>query len=236
MADIAIELIEQIRSALPEHANPDRALQQQAYMKSTMPHYGLQAAELKGVLKKPLASHRLRNRDDWERAILTLWDEATHRELWYAAIAIARHRRYREWREQVESLALWEHMTRTGAWWDVCDEIAIHLVGLVLRANRDEVSPIMRQWADDDHLWIRRASILSQVRFKTETDTELLAACIIPSIPGKDFFSRKAIGWALREYSKTDPGWVRSFVEQHSEEMAPLSKREALRLLPTEDS
>jgi 3-methyladenine DNA glycosylase AlkD len=228
----AIELVEHIRTLLPEHANPDRARQQQAYMKSTMPHYGLQASDLKAVLKRPLSSHRLRDRESWEHAIRSLWDEATHRELWYAAIALARHRRYREWREQVESLSLWEHMIRTGAWWDVCDEISIHLVGAVLSADRVAVTPIMRQWAEDDHLWIRRASILSQLRFKTATDTDLLTACIVPSLSGRDFFSRKAIGWALREYSKTDPVWVQAFVEQHGEDMAPLSKREALRLLP----
>ena len=225
-------LVDQIREVLPLHANPDRAQQQQTYMKSTMPYYGLQAATLKLVLKPLLTTNRFRDRSDWERAILTLWDEATHREMLYSAIALARHRRYREWREQSDVLPLWEHMTRTGAWWDVGDEIAIHLVGPVLRANQTDVTPIIRQWATDEHLWIRRASILSQMRFKADTNRDLLAACITPNLADPDFFSRKAIGWSLREFSRTDPDWIKEFVAAHDEAMSPLSKREALRLMP----
>lgn len=228
-------LVDQIREVLPLHANPERAQQQQAYMKSTMPYFGLQAATLRLVLKPLLAAHRFRERSDWERAILTLWDNATHREMLYSAIALARHRRYHEWREQPESLHIWEHMTRSGAWWDVCDEIAVHFVGRVLRVNIAEVTPIIRQWATDEHLWIRRAAMLSQIRFKADTDRDLLAACTTPNLGHPDFFSRKAIGWSLREFSRTDPTWVRTFVDAHADAMAPLSRREALRLLPMAD-
>jgi len=226
-----IEMVEQIRVLLPQHANPDRAGQQQAYMKSPMPYYGLQAPTLRAVLKAPLASRRFRHRAEWEQAILALWEEATHRELLYAAIALARHRWYRTWCEQPESLAIWEHMTRTGAWWDVGDEIAIHLVGRVLKSNKDDITPVIRRWSTDDHLWIRRASILSQIRFKADTDRELLEACIQPSLDDRDFFSRKAIGWALREFSKTDPDWVRSYVASHEDRLSGLSRREALKWL-----
>lgn len=225
------KLVAQICEVLPQHANAERAEQQQTYMKSTMPYYGLQAATLKLALKPLLAAHRFHERSEWERAMLTLWDNATHREMLYSSIAIARHRRYREWREQPESLHIWEHMTRSGAWWDVGDEIAIHLVGQVLRANMDDVTPIIRQWAMDEHLWIRRAAMLCQIRFKTDTDRDLLAACITPNLGHPDFFSRKAVGWSLREFSRTDPDWVRMFVDAHAAAMAPLSKREALRLL-----
>jgi 3-methyladenine DNA glycosylase AlkD len=152
-------------------------------------------------------------------------------EEWYAAISIAKHRPYREWREHPDSLTLYEHMVRAGAWWDVCDPIAADLVGAVLAANRLEVTPTMREWSRDPHLWIRRVSILSQLTFKSETDRALLADCIEPSMDDRDFFARKGIGWALREFSKSDPEWVAQFVASHEDRLSGLSRREAMRLI-----
>jgi 3-methyladenine DNA glycosylase AlkD len=189
---------------------------------------------LRATLRRVLKAHPLRERSAWETAVRALWDEATHREEWHAAIGVARHRRYRNWRISIDSLPLYEHMIRTGQWWDVCDEIAQRLVGEVLAANREDVTPLMREWARDDDLWIRRVSILCQLKFKDATDRDLLAACIEPSLDDRDFFARKGIGWALREFSRTDPAWVRDFVARHEDRLSGLSKREALRLLPQE--
>ena len=125
-------------------------------------------------------------------------------------------------------------MIRTGAWWDVCDEIAHHLVGAVLMAHPEEATAIMRAWSTDDHLWIRRCSILSQGTHKDKTDPALLRDCILPSIDDTDFFSRKAIGWALRDYAQVDPVWVRAFVAGFEDRLSGLSKREALKHLHQE--
>lgn len=231
MPDPARDLVDVIRADLAGHGDPERAAGQRAYMKSAIPYHGLTTLELNARLKPILAGHVLPDRASWEAAIRILWDEVTHREQWYAAIAIARHRPYGTWRESLESLPLYEHMIRTGAWWDVCDLIAQELVGVTLLANREDVTPVMRAWSHDDHLWIRRVSILSQLKFKENTDRDLLSDCIQPSMDDRDFFARKGIGWALRQFSKSDPDWVKAFVDEHEDRLSGLSKREALRLL-----
>ena len=94
----------------------------------------------------------------------------------------------------------------TGAWWDHVDEVAAHLVGGVLAGHRTEVTPVMRAWARDDDLWVRRTAVLSQVRHEADTDTDLLHDVIEANLDDRSFWLRKAIGWALREYSRTEPG------------------------------
>jgi 3-methyladenine DNA glycosylase AlkD len=234
MGDTVPALVNDIRAAFAARANPDVAVHQQAYMKSGLPYYGLKTPETRAALKPLLVKHTLKSFPEWELAIRTLWDTVTHREEWYAAIGIARYGRYREYRTSLDALPLYEHMIRTGAWWDVCDEIARQLVGEVLMTHRADASTVMRAWSTDGHMWIRRCSILSQGKHKDKTDAALLRDCMLPSIDDTDFFSRKAIGWALRDYAQVNPEWVKAFVGEFEDRLSGLSKREALRLISTE--
>jgi 3-methyladenine DNA glycosylase AlkD len=226
--------INAVRDGLSAAGDPARAVQQQAYMKSTMPYYGLTAPELKALLRPLLVEHRFEDRAEWETTARLLWDVATHREERYAAIALLRHRHYHPWID-VDLLPLLEHLVRTGAWWDYVDEIASHLAGQVLLDYRAAVTPVMDEWATDDHLWIRRTAMLSQLRHKELTDTALLAHALVVNLDdtvlGKEFFIRKALGWALREHARTDAAWVRDFVETHADRLSGLSRREALKHL-----
>lgn len=227
-------LVETIRERLAGAGDPERAAGQQRYMKSEMPFHGITAPQLRAVLRPLLAECRIETAPQWEASVRELWDGATHREQRYAATALARHRFYRRFRAPV-ALPLFRHMVITGAWWDHVDEIASHLVGDVLRAEPDAVVPLLRQWAEDADLWLRRTAILSQLRSKVATDIGLLTYCLQTnmegSLHGREFFIRKAIGWALREYSKTDPDWVRVFLARHGESLSGLSIREASRHL-----
>jgi len=119
----------------------------------------------------------------------------------------------------------------TGAWWDFVDELATRRVGPILRSHAQEVGPIVLAWSRHDDLWLRRTSIICQIGSKGRTDRELLYACIEPSLGERDFFLRKAIGWALREHAKTDPGAVARYVDARAEDLSPLSRREALKHL-----
>jgi 3-methyladenine DNA glycosylase AlkD len=118
----------------------------------------------------------------------------------------------------------------SGAWWDFVDEIAVRRIGPILRAEPDALTPQMRNWARDADRWRRRTSVICQVGSKSGTDTELLTHTIEATIDDPDFFLRKGIGWALREYAKTNPGWVRRFADTHPE-LSGLSRREALKHL-----
>jgi 3-methyladenine DNA glycosylase AlkD len=227
-------LVQAVRGALAASGDPQRAAGQQRYMKSALPFRGLTARELRALLRPILADHVLVDRGTWEAAARDLWDHASHREEWYATLALLRHRRYRHWQDP-GVLPLHLHLVRTGAWWDVVDETAVHLVGRVLADHRDVVTPQVLAWAEDDHLWVRRTAVLAQLRHRGTTDTRLLAAVLDVNLEGSrfggQFFVRKAVGWALREYARTDPGWVRAYVEDHADRLSGLSRREALKHL-----
>lgn len=224
-------LVTDLRMTMEAWADPERAEAQRAYMKSSLPFYGISAPDLRTALRDPLRSHRLASFDDWSMAIRALWDTALHREEWYAALALVQYRWYRDWRTDMAALPLFLHLIKTGAWWDVCDEIASRIIGPLLQTHREEMTPVLVQWADHDHMWVRRVAILSQLKAKEETDTDLLRATIEPNLGDREFFMRKGIGWALREYSKTDPQWVADFVANHDDRLSGLSRREAMRLI-----
>lgn len=231
VAPARLDLLDAIRDALRRAECPTNATAQQRYMKSALPYHGLTSPQLRALLRPLLSdpAYRIGSREEWEATIRTLWDGATHREQWYAALALARHRSYRAWRDP-DTLPLYRHLIETGAWWDVVDDIATHLLREVLERHPDVVAPVLRQWALDESLWVRRSAILAQVGAKSRTDPELLVDTIEPNIAATNFFLRKAIGWALRDYARTNPTWVRAFVARHPD-LSGLSRREAMRHL-----
>lgn len=220
-----------IREALTAQADPQRAEQQQRYMKSKLPYHGLPNPLVQLICRELFAVHPVPDRATWVATALTLWDEATHREEWYAAINLLRHRPYRCWAQLPESLSLYQHLITTGAWWDVVDEVAAHLVGDLVREHHAQISPVMRAWASDADPWLRRTAIICQLRSKDDTDVDLLADAIEANLSQTGFFLRKAIGWALRDFARTDPDWVREFVRTHESSLSGLSTREALKHL-----
>ena len=229
-----------VRAALAEVGDPERAAQQQAYMKSELPYVGLGAPALRSMLRPILAEHRFADRAQWEAAALELVEDATHREEWYAAVALLRHRSYRTWLD-VDLLPLLEELVRLGAWWDVVDEIAGHVVGQVLLDHRGKATPVMDAWAVADpgsgetSMWVRRTAMLAQLRHAEATDTDLLERVLVANLDdtayGREFFIRKALGWALRQYARTDAAWVQTFVSTHTDRLSGLSRREALKHL-----
>ena len=225
-ADVA--LTEAVRRSLAAAGDPAVATQQQSYMKSAMPYYGLPAPRLRAELRPLLRDWVPAGRGQWEATVRTLWDEATHREEWYAAIAVARHRRATEWVDPA-SLDLWRHLVVTGAWWDVVDDVATHLVGDVLRHHRPAATSVIRGWATDEDLWLRRTAVICQVGHKADTDVELLRFAIEANVGDSSFWLRKAIGWALRQHARTDPDWVRAEVDRLGARLSALSRREALK-------
>jgi len=176
------------------------------------------------------AAHPLPDRRDWEQTVRTLWDEAAYREERYAAIALTGHRFYRDYQDPV-LIPLYEHMIVTGAWWDHVDELASRRVGPVLLHHPAEAAPVMRTWSTDPDRWRRRTSIICQLGAKQQTDLALLTDCVLANLDDRDFFLRKAIGWALRQYARVEPDWVRTFVDEHRDRMSALSVREATKHL-----
>ena len=221
------QLIKEIRAGLAALGDPAKAPAMQAYMKSAMPYRGVPAPPRSVMLKRIFAEHTLTDRVNFSDTVLALWRDAEFREERYAAIALSGYRAYRRWQDP-DLLGMYEEMIVTGAWWDYVDEVASNRIGPIHRAHREVVTPVMLAWSADGDLWQRRTAIICQVGAKEETDTDLLARTIEPAIGEKEFFLRKGIGWALREYAKTSPDWVRAFVDDHPE-LSGLSRREALK-------
>lgn len=224
------DFITDLREALEGAGDPARAEQQRAYLKSEMAMYGVGVPETRRLSQRTAAAHAdlWAEAITWEAALRRLWDGAAHREERYATLAIIRSKPSASHAGRMESLALYEHFLRTGQWWDLVDETS-HAVGLVVRQH-PAAAARMRVWATDPDMWVRRSAIICQLQHKADTDLDLLADVIEANQDDSEFFIRKAIGWALRDYARTDGDWVRAFVQAHPD-LSPLSRREALKRL-----
>ena len=196
-------------------------------MKSAMPYHGVTMPVLRRLIGPVFEAHPLDGFDAWRDAALGIHRHARFREERYAPIELTGLRRYRD-HHVLAALPMYEEMIVTGAWWDLVDGVATDRLGSLLRAHRRRMSAEMRRWSRDPDMWKRRSSIICQVALKAETDTDLLYDCIGPNLADRDFFIRKAIGWALRQYAWTAPDEVRRYVAGEPG-LSPLSRREALK-------
>ncbi|GAA2550378.1 3-methyladenine DNA glycosylase AlkD [Neomicrococcus aestuarii] len=233
MTPAASELISEqfFRRATEEHlavADPARALKMQAYLKSEIPHFGVPRAQSRKI-NVTLAAEILNADNRSEDAATRLetsryaWDHFTHRDHRYAAQDILD---VRSIRGNIDVLPLLTHMVDTGQWWDLIDGIQRQYAALLVN-HRQEIAELLLTWATHENKWRRRTAIIAQLNLKAETDTTLLTTVIERNASHPDFFVRKAIGWALREYAKTDEQWVRDFLGTHSGDLSSLSIREA---------
>lgn len=221
-------LTTQVREALQAVAEPARAPAMQAYMKSAMPYLGVPTVPRRAALKLVFAGLDWPDSAAWQADVLALWRGATHREERYAAIELSAVKAALRF-QRIDTLPMYEEMIITGAWWDYVDEIAGHRLWSLLQNDRAAMRETMLAWSTDADTWKRRSAILCQLLAKTETDLDLLYACIEPSIGSAEFFLRKAIGWALRQYAWTDPDEIARYVAVNEDRLSGLSKREALK-------
>jgi 3-methyladenine DNA glycosylase AlkD len=220
-------LAHRIRTRLSDIADPARAPGMQAYMKSAMPYLGVSSVPLRAVCRESFKGLAFASSGEWQAQVLAIWRGAQFREERYAAIELTGIRAAREF-QRIEALGMYEEMIVTGAWWDFVDAIASQRLLAILEAEPAAMKRTMREWAHGDDMWKRRSAILCQLNAKAATDLPFLYACIAPSIASKEFFLRKAIGWALRQYARTDAAEVARYVRAHPE-LSPLSQREALK-------
>jgi 3-methyladenine DNA glycosylase AlkD len=197
-------------------------------MKSEMPYHGVAAAKVGAICKEVFAPLAFTKQRAWEDEVRAIWDGAKFREERYCAIALTDVKQARAF-QTPEAMALYEKLIVEGAWWDFVDEIATNRVGPIFRAHPKSMRPLMLRWAKDANMWKARTAILCQCRSREETDAEFLYACIEPSIASKEFFLRKAIGWALREYARYEMAEVKRYVKKNESRLSGLSKREALK-------
>ena len=222
-----IALLARARKALAAAADPARAPGMQAYMKSEMPYHGVSSVPFKKLAKELLREHAFTTREAWEADVLAVWRGARFREERYVALHLAGDKRAAAFRTPA-ALSMYEELVTSGAWWDYVDDIATHQIGPMFEAHERAMKPKMLAWSRSPDMWKARTSIICQVARKGKTDLQLLYTCIEPSLASKEFFLRKAIGWALRAYAWHDPAEIVRYVNEQGERLSGLSRREAL--------
>lgn len=209
------------------HSNDNVSEKQEAYLQQKFKLLGLTTPIRKSIQKPFLTKQNRPNKRELTKITTELW-ALPFREFQYAAIDL--NRLYLcEIKE--EDIQLFEHMITQKSWWDSVDLVSVHLVGTYFKLYPHHLFPTLDKWMASNNLWLQRACLLYQLKYKQNTSTEILEQVIVPLFNNKEFFLNKAIGWILREYSKTNPEWVIQFVETYQDELSNLSKKEALRLL-----
>ena len=215
--------IEELVKELKAVAKTDDAVAMKAYMKNKFEFLGVKTPARR-KLAKAFFKQQTDSVIDWN-FINEAWSNP-YRELQYAALD------YLEIRKKPltpSDLPRLKKLAQTKSWWDTVDFLD-RLVGTII-ARFPETKEIILAWSRDEDIWLRRLAIDHQLLRKEETDIELLENILVNNLGQTEFFINKAIGWALRDYSKTNPDWVRAFIERHRAEMAALSIREGSKYL-----
>jgi len=217
--------VSELKADLEVAADPVAAVPMAAYMRNQFPFLGIKTGALSQLLRARIAQSGLPDLADLDLILRELW-ALPEREFQFAGIGLLEKYLKVLPPNFIDSLA---YLIKTKSWWDTVDSLAGTSVGTHFKrypAVRDATLP---DWRQSQHLWLRRSCILFQLGYKQETDFELLKDIIRENLGSKEFFINKAIGWALRTYSRVDAQAVRSFVAET--DLHPLSAREALKWL-----
>ena len=222
----AATVVDRIAGELAARADPERVAPMRAYMRDKFPFLGVPAPGQKAAWRAATG--------DLPRALPEATVVAAAEELWrrperehqYAGCHLV-NRHAATAGATPALLATVEHLLTTKPWWDTVDALATHAVGDLMRRH-PELRADMDRWLHGDHLWLARSALLHMNRWKAATDRDWLFAACLARATDTDFFLRKAIGWALREQSKTDEAAVVAFVRDHEDQLSGLSRREAL--------
>ena len=219
------DLISSLEQKFGRASNTEIAQQQKAYMKDQFEYFGIKAPERKEIVKPYFSKGLLPPKESLPPLIKQLWSQPQREYQYFGQELLYRYRK----RLIEEDIDLLQFMIVNKPWWDTVDYIAAKLLGSYFEIFPERRSPSVQQWLSTDNIWLLRSSILFQLKYRDRLDTDLLTQVIQSLLGSKEFFINKAIGWILREYSKTDPKWVITFVE--SNPLHPLSRKEAMRLI-----
>jgi 3-methyladenine DNA glycosylase AlkD len=208
-----IMIADELRALFAPFQDPVAAQWQANYLRNQFPCLGVRAPKVRELVKTIPSN-------DWRSEIWDLWQQP-EREFHHAAIFLClRHKK----QATAEDIVLYERLITENFWWDTVDTVAPHLMGPLLQ-KFPKLVPETKRWLQSPHLWLRRSAIIHQLRAKEKTDTERLFTYCSKLAHEKEFFIRKAIGWALREYGKTNAPAVLEYLETAA--LSPLSVREA---------
>jgi 3-methyladenine DNA glycosylase AlkD len=221
---LADTVLERLTVTYAAAADPERAVSMRAYMKDVAPFLGLTTPVRRTLSRTVVADLPRPGEADCTAIALRCWQLPEREYQYFAVDYLRRHARACS----SGFLPVARYLVATVSWWDTVDALAAHVVGALVAADPG-LTADMDAWIVDDDLWIARTALLHQLRYKEHTDSGRLFAYCLRQSGHPDFFVRKAIGWCLREYAKTDPEAVREFLVRERGRFAPLSVREALK-------
>ncbi len=217
--------VSQLEEDFKKQGDRNIAEKQESYLKNQFELYGIPTPLRKETQKPFLLKNNLPLKSELTKITEELWAKP-QREFQYFAIDL--NRKYLK-KIEFQDIELFELMITNKSWWDTVDLIATNLVGTYFKLFPEQIFPVTEKWMDSGNMWLQRTCLIFQLKYKEEIDNKLLSDYILLLKDTNEFFINKAIGWILREYTRTNPQWVIDFVETY--ELSNLSKREALRLI-----
>lgn len=199
--------------------NPTKSPKMEAYMRNQFAFLGISAPE-RNTFEREIFQHLDKKIINWN-LVFEAW-ENPYRESQYLAISYLKKMKKHLTFDDIPHL---KRLITTKSWWDTIDSLDKIVGAIALRFPK--TNAVLLEWSVDENFWLRRIAIDHQILRKGKTNTELLETILVNNFGSKEFFINKAIGWALRDFSKTNPLWVRNFLEKYSSEMSALSIREA---------
>jgi len=216
---------QQVLEVFKLHEDPSLAISMSKYMRNKFEYFGINSPTRKEISKPLLAHTFIPEADKIPGIIMELWNQP-QRELQYFALELLQ--KYAK-KSPAEWIYLYVELITTKSWWDSVDGLAANQVGGHFKRYPDLIEDLTDKWMASKNIWLQRTCLIFQLRYKHDTDFELMKSFIIPLVASNEFFIKKAIGWALRQYGKFNPKAVIDFVEHQS--MSHLSRKEALKLI-----
>lgn len=203
-----------------------KAIKQKSYLKNKFEFYGISSPERKKIQKKIFKENIINDENLIIKEIQNLW-KSEYREMHYAACDFAIYN-FKKFSNKI--FDIFEYMIKNNSWWDTVDTISSNLIGKFILKNKEYLE-IMDKWILNENIWISRAAIIFQLKWKNNTDEKrLFNYCLLKSNE-KEFFIKKAIGWSLREYSKINSCAVKNFIEENNKKLSFLSIKEGSKYL-----
>lgn len=219
-----MNFITSLENAFKENSNAENAIAMSKYMKNNFPFFGIKTDERRKIFKTIWAANQKKVTENTREIAWELYSKP-ERELQYCAIEILVKNGKNKYKK--EDIQLIEKLIITNSWWDSVDVIAKFILGDYLMQFPTETDSVIARFSNSENMWLNRSAILFQLGYKSKTNFDLLKSVCEKHKSSKEFFIQKAIGWALREYTKTNPEAVRDFVLNTN--LMPLSRKEALR-------
>lgn len=219
-----------VHAVFQENGDPARAQGQMRYMRNQFEHFGLRNSEMRALSRQIIAEKGVPESNSLKE-LVRLCFQSEYREVHYFGLELVDKVHKKQGPEFIDFL---EELITTRSWWDTVDWI-VKYVGYHFRKNPQLIIPVTERWMASGNFWLQRVCLIFQLGYKEKTDFELMKKYILQLAGSKEFFLQKGAGWALRQYSKTNPEGVAAFIGNNPQ-LAPLTRREGLKWLKNHDN